>query len=94
MTAAAEKNELTRAEFEQESALLAMEIAVVVLQPKQPLRTTLVMDALMRLYFHHAKHLPADAQKDCAAALCRVARQLLESCNNVQPTAPSGASAH
>ncbi len=85
---------LTPAEFGRESELLALEILLVVLEPKKQLSITLAMDALMRLYFRHAKLLPADAQKDCVLNLVLVARELLQAGHTDQPTAPLGAPVH
>ncbi len=88
--------DLTREEFEQEVCLLAMEIVTQVLGPKhekQPLRTTVVLDALQRLYLFHARTLPAAAQGACAIALSGLAAELLQA-STTSPSAPTGAPIH
>jgi hypothetical protein len=88
--------ELTREEFEQEACLLAMEIVTQVLRPKhqaQQLRTTVVLDALLRLYLFHARTLPAEAQRACGKALAGLASELLHA-SAYQPSAPAGAPIH
>lgn len=85
--------ELSPEEFSQEAGLLAMEIVTKVLRPKQPVRTSVVLEALTRLYRYHAMSLPQEAQVACGVALGALAADLLQA--SVTPeSAPAGASVH
>lgn len=62
MNAPSSTPELSPAEFNQEARLLALEIITRVLRPKEPVRTAVVLEALLLLYRFHAEHLPAETQ--------------------------------
>ena len=69
---------LTPAQFQEQALLLAKEIVDKVLRPQAPLRTTVVMQALITLYCRHAESLPLDAQGDIAMALSGIAGEFLK----------------
>ncbi|MFN3437828.1 MAG: hypothetical protein ACK41V_09060 [Acidovorax sp.] len=84
---------ITPAQFQEQSQLLANEIVEKVLRPKTPLRTTVVMQALISLYCHHAESLPSEARGDVAMALAGLAGEFLKASSAPQ-TAPAGAPIH
>ena len=83
---------LSPAEFNQEARQLALEIINQVLRPKEPVRTAVVLEALLLLYRFHAEHLPADTQGQCSMALASVAGDLLKA--STSTSAPAGAPIH
>ena len=85
--------DLTPAQFQEQSLLLAKEIFEKVLRPMTPLRTTVVMQALMTLYCRHAESLPPEAQGDVAMALAGIAGEFFKASSAAQ-SAPAGAPTH
>ena len=71
--------QLTPDELMLEGLKLSKEIIAKVFQHHTPpLRTVVVLEALMLLYRLHAEHLPPDAQGLCAMALGQMAGDLLQ----------------
>ncbi|ADU99794.1 hypothetical protein [Alicycliphilus denitrificans] len=89
----AESQALTPAQFQEQALLLAKEIVDKVLRQQQPLRTTVVMEALIALYCYHARSLPPEAMGDVAMALAGVAGEFLKASSTPQ-SAPAGAPIH
>lgn len=70
---------LTHDELKLQGFELSKEIITKVLQHQTPpLRTVVVLEALMLLYRFHAEHMPPDAQGMCAMALSQMAGDLLQ----------------
>ncbi len=80
---------ITRAQFQEQALMLAKEIVDKVLRPSSPLRTTVVMEALMVLYCRHAESLPPEAKVDVAMALGGIAGELLQGASTTQSSAAS-----
>lgn len=89
----AESQSLTPDQLREEGATLAKEIIDKVLQPKQDVRTVVVMEALLLLYRFHAASLPPDAVGICSMAIASLAGELLKA-SAIPQTAPAGASIH
>lgn len=87
-------SELTPAEYQEKSAVLAKEIIDTVLRPKEgQMRTVVVMGALMLLYRFHVQSLPSESMVAGAMELASLAGELLKESTTHQ-TAPAGASVH
>lgn len=80
---------ITRAQFQEQALMLAKEIVDKVLRPSSPLRTTVVMEALIALYCSHAESLPPEAKVDVAMALGGIAGELLQGTSTTQSSAAS-----
>lgn len=90
----AEFQSLTPAQFVEEATSLAEEIINKVLRPRTPLRTTVVMEALITLYCSHAESLPPEAKVDVAMALGGLAGEFFNSVPSLPQSAPAGTPTH
>ncbi|GKS85566.1 hypothetical protein AVMA1855_15460 [Acidovorax sp. SUPP1855] len=79
-----EKNEFTQANLQADGAALAAQIIDKVLRPHQPLRTVVVLEALVMLYRFHAQTLPPHAIGLCSMSLAELAGELLKASTATQ----------
>lgn len=86
--------DLTRAEFAEQAHLLAVEIVTQVLKPRNPVRTTVVLAALLHLYRLHAQTLPGEVQRQLSVAVAALAGDLLQAAAQPDQTVPSGTTTH
>ncbi|MBF9263592.1 hypothetical protein [Paracidovorax cattleyae] len=93
-TVATSAPELSTEEFRQQANVLAVEIVTRVLRPREPVRTTLVLEALLLLYRWHAMSMPVDARGACALAVGGMAAELLQASAASDQSAPAGVTTH
>ncbi|MDA8449806.1 hypothetical protein M4R23_08930 [Acidovorax sp. GBBC 3332] len=85
--------DLTRDEFAEQAHVLAVEIVTQVLKQKNPVRTTVVLAALLQLYRLHAQSLPAEVQQQLSVAVAALAGDLLQAAASTEPV-PAGTTTH
>lgn len=79
-----EVTEYTQADLQADGAALAAQIIDKVLRPHEPLRTVVVLEALVMLYRFHAQTLSPHAIGLCSLSLAELAGELLKASTATQ----------
>lgn len=86
--------DLTREEFAEQAHVLAVEIVTQVLKPRNPVRTTVALAALLHLYRLHARTLPAEVQRQLSVAVAALAGDLLQAAAQPDQSVSFGTTTH